>query len=198
MDRGGFPKGEDQVERIFQAIMEHPEGIWLGRLDPDKNLDHIPHEDSRIHLYSPELVEWLTSVSPEAEAEALKPDPDFPMVLVAGWHYDYNANTNMRNPAWNKERRVGCLAVHPSDAAELDLADGELGRLMTRAGSETVEVEISNLTRPGMVLMPQGFGLDFNGQSVGVNVNLLTHAAHRDPIAATPYHRRVPCRLEKQ
>lgn len=47
------------------------------------------------------------------------------------------------------------------------------------------------------VLMPQGFGLDFGGQSVGVNVNLFTHAAHRDPIAATPYHRRVPCRLEK-
>jgi len=48
-----------------------------------------------------------------------------------------------------------------------------------------------------MVLLPQGFGLDFDGGSVGVNVNLLTPAGNRDRIAATPYHRRVPCRLQK-
>jgi anaerobic selenocysteine-containing dehydrogenase len=119
------------------------------------------------------------------------------MILIAGWHNDYNANTNMRDPAWNKGRRVGCLAVHPQDAAKGNLADGESCRLTTRAGSEIVEIEISKLTRPGMVLMPQGFGLDFDGQSVGINVNQLTHVAHRDRIAATPYHRRVPCRLEK-
>jgi hypothetical protein len=49
-----------------------------------------------------------------------------------------------------------------------------------------------------MVLLPQGFGLDYEGQTVGVNVNYLTEADHRDPIAGTPYHRRVPCRLEKK
>jgi len=197
MARGGFPEGEDQAGRVYRAIMEHPEGIWLGRLDPDKNLDHVSHKEGRIQLYSSELVEWLSLVTPEAEAEALKPDPDFPMILVAGWHNDYNANTNMRDPAWNKGRRVGCLAVHPQDAAKLNLTDSESCRLTTRAGSEIVEIEISKLTRPGMVLMPQGFGLDFDGQSVGINVNRLTHVAHRDRIAATPYHRRVPCRLEK-
>ena len=57
--------------------------------------------------------------------------------------------------------------------------------------------KISKLTGPGMVLLPQGFGLVFEGESVGVNVNQLTSAAHRDDIAGTPHHRRVPCRLEK-
>jgi len=197
MARVGFSEGEDQVDRVYGAILDHPEGIWLGRLNPEKKRDYVSHDDGRIHLYSQELVDWLNSVTPEAEAEALKPDPDFPMVLVAGWHNDYNANTSMRDPVWNQGRRVGCLAVHPRDAAELGLADGESGRLTTRAGSATVEVEISNFTRLGMVIMPQGFGLDFDGQSVGINVNLLTHAGHRDRIAGTPYHRRVPCRLEK-
>ena len=72
-----------------------------------------------------------------------------------------------------------------------------MARLTTQAGQAVVEIEISPLTRPGMVLMPQGFGLDFDGETVGVNVNELTDAKHRDPLVATPLHRRVPCRLEK-
>ena len=132
-----------------------------------------------------------------AEDEALAPDPEFPMILVAGWHYDYNANTTMRDPAWNGNRRTGCLAVNPQDATALGMADGEFGKLTTKAGSATVEVEVSNLTTPGMVLLPQGFGLTFDGRTVGVNVNQLTHADHRDPISAVPCHRWVPCRLEK-
>jgi len=127
----------------------------------------------------------------------MAPDAAFPLILMAGWHYDYNANTMMRDPAWNRGRRAGCLAIHPRDAADLNLADGDVTRLITGAGEVTVEVQISKLTRPGMVLLPQGFGLDFEGKSIGVNVNLLTAAGHRDRIAGTPYHRRVPCRLEK-
>ena len=197
MERVGFTAGEDQADRAFNAIMDHPEGIWLGRLDPEKNLDFVSTDDRRLHLYDPELTAWLAQITPETEAAALSPDSTFPMILMAGWHYDSNANTMMRDPAWNKGRRTGCLAVHPKDAADLDIADGESVQLTTRAGTVTVEAEISKLTRPGMVLLPQGFGLDFDGGSVGVNVNLLTPAEHRDRIAATPYHRRVPCWLEK-
>jgi len=197
MARAGFPEGENQVEQVYGAIMDHPEGIWLGRLDPEKNMEFVSTEDNRIHLYHPELATWLTSITPEAEAEALSPDEAFPLVLMAGWHNDNNANTLMRDPAWNEGRRVGCLAVHTRDADKLGISDGEQVRLSTRAGTETVEVAISKLTRPGMVLLPQGFGLEFEGQCVGVNVNRLTSAGHRDRIAATPYHRRVPCRVEK-
>ena len=197
MTRAGFPAGEDQTEKVYGAIMDHPEGIWLGRLDPEKNLEFVTTEDSRIHLHVPELATWLAAITPEAEKIAMAPDTAFPLILMAGWHYDYNANTMMRDPAWNRGRRTGCLAIHSRDAADLDLADGEMARLTTQAGEVTVVVQISKLTRPGMVLLPQGFGLDFEGESVGVNVNLLTPASHRDRIAGTPYHRRVPCRLEK-
>ena len=127
----------------------------------------------------------------------MAPDAAFPLILMAGWHYDYNANTLMRDPTWNEGRTVGRLAVHPQDAAEVGLEEGAMARLTTQAGEVAVKVQISKLTRPGMVLLPQGFGLVFEGESVGVNVNQLTSAAHRDHIAGTPHHRRVPCRLEK-
>lgn len=198
MARAGFPDGPNQAEAALNAILENRQGIWLGRLDPNKNLDFVVTEDGRINFHDPELQGWLTQVTPQSEAEALEPDPVLPLLMMAGWHIDTNANTLMRDPAWNKGRRAGCMAVHADDAQTLGLADGDKARLTTKAGQAEVEVEISPFTRPGMVLIPQGFGLDFGDEKkVGVNVNELTDAGHRDRLAATPYHRRVPCRLEK-
>ena len=183
--------------KFYGVIMDHPEGIWLGQLDPERNLDFVNTVDDRIHIHVPELATWLADVTPQAEESAMAMDEAFPLILMAGWHYDFNANTLMRDPAWNQGRRTGCLAVHPQDAAKLDLADGDMARITTRAGKAIVEVQTSKLTRPGMVLLPHGFGLDFEGDSTGVNVNLLTPADHWDKIAGTPHHRRVPCRLVK-
>jgi hypothetical protein len=45
--------------------------------------------------------------------------------------------------------------------------------------------------------LPQGLGLDFEEKSVGVNVNILTPASHRNKIAGIPNNRRVLCQLEK-
>jgi hypothetical protein len=46
-----------------------------------------------------------------------------------------------------------------------------------------------------MVLIPHGFGLLYDGQVYGINVNRLTKNTHRD-FLGTPLHRFVPCRVE--
>lgn len=108
MDRTGFPEGPDQAGAALNAILENRQGIWLGRLDPDKNLDFVATEDARINFHDPELLGWLTQVTPRSEAEALEADLVFPLLIMAGWHTDTNANTLMRDPVWNKGRRVPC------------------------------------------------------------------------------------------
>ena len=60
-----------------------------------------------------------------------------------------------------------------------------------------VELEVTDTTRRGQVIIPHGFGLDYNGRVYGVNVNRLTKNTHRDHFLATPLHRYVPCRVEK-
>ena len=50
-------------------------------------------EDGRINLRDPELLDWLTQVTPESEAVALESDPALPLLMMAGWHMDTNANT---------------------------------------------------------------------------------------------------------
>jgi len=115
---------------------------------------------------------------------------------MAGRHTSYNANTLMRNPAWNQGKRSCTLALHPRDAEKLGLADGQLASITTEAGSAEIEVEITTATRPGTVMIPHGFGLDYPGEKVGINVNHLTKNTHREAFTATPLHRYVPCRVE--
>jgi anaerobic selenocysteine-containing dehydrogenase len=103
----------------------------------------------------------------------------------------------MRDPAWNRGRRVGTLAMNPQDAADLDLVDGQPVKISTQAGSVAAELELSASIRRGVVVMPQGFGLDYAGQTVGANVNRLTQNTHRDPLAGTPLHRYIPCRVDR-
>ena len=57
-------------------------------------------------------------------------------------------------------------------------------------------MEITDAARLGQVIMPHGFGLKFGGKVYGANVNRLTKNTHRDPIAGTPLHRYVLCRVE--
>ena len=59
-----------------------------------------------------------------------------------------------------------------------------------------IELEVTKEVRKGQIVIPHGFGLDYNGKTHGVNVNMLTSAANRDPVAGTPIHRYVPCRIE--
>lgn len=194
--RQGFEPGPMMGEKLFQEILAHPEGLWIGKADEDDNFAMLTTEDQKINLHIPEMADWLASIEPTAEQAALTPDPDFPLILSAGRHYDYNANTLMRDPTWNQGHRAGTCALHPEDAAALGLSDGQRVRVTTEAGEELAELEITDQVRKGTALIPHGFGLVHQGKKYGPNVNRLTKNTHRDQLAATPLHRYVPCRVE--
>ena len=118
------------------------------------------------------------------------------MTLSAGRHTPNTANTLMRKPDWNKGKRACTLAMNPEDARHLKMTDGEIVRITTEVASLEIELEITEGTRQGQVLIPHGFGLKYKGVKSGVNVNRLTQSSHRDRFAATPFHRYVPCRVD--
>jgi anaerobic selenocysteine-containing dehydrogenase len=86
--------------------------------------------------------------------------------------------------------------MNPADAEKLGFADGQRVRIITEAGSAEIDLEITEAARAGQVIIPHGFGLEYNGKVFGVNVNRLTKNTHRDKFAGTPLHRYVPCRVE--
>ncbi len=87
--------------------------------------------------------------------------------------------------------------MHPEDARRLGLEDGQTVRVTTEAGSVEIELEVTDSARPGHVVIPHGFGLEYEGRVYGANVNRLAKNTHRDPLAGTPLHRYVPCRVER-
>ena len=193
--RAGFTSGPGLGEELFQQILDHPEGVWAGKIDPENNFAEVKTEDGRIHLFIPELIDELNTVEAAREEAALRLPADFPLILMAGRHTDKNANTLMRDPAWNEGKRPCTLAMHPEDAAALNLKDTEQVRVITEAGTEEIELEITDTAHKGHVVIPHGFGMIYNGVKYGANVNRLTKNTHRDQFG-TPIHRYVPCRVE--
>jgi anaerobic selenocysteine-containing dehydrogenase len=195
--RTGFAKGPLIGEEIFKAVLDHPEGLWIGKSDPDDNFSDLSTEDRRVNVHIPELREWLSEIETERERRELSPDDKYPLILSSGRHMSYNANTIMRNPAWNEGKRACTCIMHPSDAERLGLKDGETVRVATEAGSVEVELEVTESTRNGYVMIPHGFGLEYAGSTYGANANRLSKNTHRDRFAGTPFHRHIPCRVEK-
>ncbi|MEN6360581.1 MAG: molybdopterin dinucleotide binding domain-containing protein, partial [Smithella sp.] len=193
--RAGFQSGPALGEELFQQIVDHPEGVWVGKIDPENNFAEVKTGDGKINLDIPELQDELKAVDAASEETALTMDPKFPLVLMAGRHTSMNANTLMRDPAWNEGKRACTLAMHPEDAAALNLKDGQQVKVTTEAGSEEIELEITDTAHKGHVVIPHGFGMIYNGVKYGANVNRLTKNTHRDQFG-TPIHRFVPCRVE--
>jgi anaerobic selenocysteine-containing dehydrogenase len=196
-ERAGFDSGIGMGEQIFKAMLDHPEGLWIGKCDAEDNFAALKTEDNKINLAIPELADWVQSITPASEDQALAPDPNFPLILCAGRHFDYNANTIMRDPAWNKGRDYCTMLIHPSDAAGLGVKDGDRVRVITDAGEEEIAAEVTENARAGQVVIPHGFGLYHEGAKYGANVNRLTKNTNRDRLAATPLHRYQPCRVER-
>jgi len=194
--RMGFNKGPLLGEEVFKAIMDHPEGLWIGKSDPDDNFSDIVHEDKKLNIYIPEMEGWLSEITPEQEKNDLALKADFPFILSSGRHIPYNANTIMRNPAWNEGKRACTCIMNPVDAESLNLKDGDMVRVTTEAGSVEIELEVTDHTCRRYIMIPHGFGLEYQGKIYGANANRLAKNTHRDRFAGTPFHRYIPCRVE--
>jgi anaerobic selenocysteine-containing dehydrogenase len=195
--RAGFTPGMTMGEELFNAILDHPEGLWVGKCDPSKPLDQLRTADRRINVLFPELSEAVKAIDVQNEEIGLRMRQEFPLILAAGRHMDFNANTVMRDPAWNEGNNKACtLMMHSADAEGLGLVDGQMVRVTTEAGSEDVLLEVTDTAHQGQVVIPHGFGLVFQGKKHGANANRLAKNTHRDPIAATPLHRFVPCNVK--
>lgn len=169
------------------VFAEHEyEGVWKL----------VRHEDAKVRLAVPEMLDWLRSLDPAAE----QPDPEYPFVAAAGQRRAHNANRILRDPAWRKSDPDGALRVHRDDLVALGATAGGWVAVETRAGRLVARAEADDGLRRGYVSLPHGYGQaypDAGGERLtdGPRVNLITSADDCGPIAATPHHRNVAVRL---
>jgi anaerobic selenocysteine-containing dehydrogenase len=89
-----------------------------------------------------------------------------------------------------KGRNRCTLQIHPDDADRFGLHDGSPATVASRVGEVTIDVEITDGIRPGVVSIPHGFGQNMAGVQLrvaqeyrGVNTNVLTDDEFFDPVS---------------
>ena len=96
------------------------------------------------------------------------------------------------------------LRMNKKDAEGLGVSDGETVRLITQRSEVSIPVKVTDDIYPGNLSIPHGFGLLYTNketgelEQIGVNVNELIAAEHREPLSGIPYQKYIPCRVEKQ
>ena len=188
----------EQGEKLFQAIIDNPQGIIFS-VDPyEETWSRMVHADQKVSLVVDELVPELQGLADEVMAE---PSIDFPLVLSAGERRSSTANTIMRDPEWRKKDKDGALRISLADASALGVEDGSRVRVVTRAGEAETVAEVSETMRSGHISLPNGFGLEYPDEVgehriSGIAPNELTSIDDRDWFAGTPHHKHVPARVE--
>jgi anaerobic selenocysteine-containing dehydrogenase len=182
--------GHADGDALFDAILAGRSGMTFTADDYADAFSYITHDDRRIHLEIPEMLDAAARLEGERPGWTT---PDLPVVLSVGERRASTANTIIRDPTWRKRDYDGALRVSVQDAARYGLSDGGRARITTAGGSAEAVVEVSDAMQPGHASLPNGMGL--NG-TPGVAPNELTSSDWRDAFAGTPWHKHVPARLE--
>jgi len=89
-----------------------------------------------------------------------------------------------------KGKRRCTLLMHPQDAAERALVDGQPVQVRSRVGFVQVPLHISDEVMPGVVSLPHGWGHDRNGSRLrvasglpGVSINDVTDESRIDALS---------------
>ena len=187
----------------LDALLAAPHGIDLGPLEP--RLPEVLRTPSgMVELASGALMADVPRLRAALENAALEyaavdGGHDAPLVLIGRRHLRSN-NSWMHNVSVLVKGRPRCtLLVHPDDAERLGLVDGTPAEVVSRAGTVTIPVEVTDGIRPGVVSIPHGWGHDLPGvrlgvagRHAGVNSNLLADGERFDPLSGTAVLNGIP------
>lgn len=192
--RAGFAGSKlAQGKQLFDAVLAQRSGVVFSKRQYDEVWSLLGHADKRIRLAVPEMLdEW------RALKDETPPGADYPFILFAGERRSYNANQIYRNPAWRKVDPHGAMRMHPADAAQLRVAEGDWVICENQLGAIEAIVEIDDAMRTGVVALPHGYGMRYRDSApIGPALNRLTASTHCEPLTRTPYHKYVPVRIRR-
>ena len=118
------------------------------------------------------------------------PDGEYPYFLTTGRMFaHYHTGTMTRaSEHLDAEQKTGYVEIHPEDAANLSVNDGDTVKLATRRGEIEVPARISNKVKPGLLFVPFHFAEN--------SANVLTNSAF-DPVAKIPEYKVCAAKIEK-
>ncbi len=117
-------------------------------------------------------------------------DPEYPMILTTGRILQhFHTGTMTRNSRILDEIvSEGFIELHPNDASNYNISDGEVVAISTRRGSVRMKAKVTETPKPNVVFMPFHFA--------EAAANKLTIDA-LDPTCKIPEYKVCACKIEK-
>jgi anaerobic selenocysteine-containing dehydrogenase len=185
--------GRDPDGLSLDKLLANPHGIDLGSLQ-----ERIP-EVLRTPSGKIELAPGDVVTDVDRLRASLTRDRDGQVVLVGRRQLRSN-NSWMHNlPGLAGGSNRCTVQVHPDDAKRLCLEEGKPARVTSPSGSIDIEVEVTDVVRPGVVSVPHGWG-DANGQvrarvaagQPAANSNVLSPSDLIDPLSGNAVLNGIP------
>lgn len=179
-------------------VEAQPNGVDLGPLQPCLK-DRLLTDNRKINVLSGDLAEEI-----ERFRNRLGERADGQLSLIGRRHVRSN-NSWLHNAQRLVKGPDRCtLMIHPADAAERGLADGDLATVASRVGAVEVAVEVTEDIMPGVVSLPHGWGHHREGVSwqtaaahAGVSLNDLTDPERYDRLTGNAVLNGTPVTVER-
>lgn len=189
---GANPKGIN-----LETLKNQPHGMDFGPLMP-RIPEVLRTPSGKVELAPAEIVRDLIRLE-----NALNGFDKEEFLLVGRRHLRSN-NSWMHNIETLVKGAVRCtLQMHPDDAHQVGVGDGEKARISSRVGTLDVIVEITKNIRPRVVSLPHGWGHNLAGTKMqiastvsGVNTNVLTDEEQMDPLSGNAVLNGIPVKIQ--
>lgn len=161
-------------------LLEQPSGVDLGPLQ--RRLKHVVYTpDGELNLGHEKMLAELSRITAHR--------PEDGLVLIGRRQLRSNNSWLHNAPSMVSGRPRCTLLMHPDDAAQKGLKDGDTARVESRVGQVEVPVAVSDEVMPGVVSLPHGWGHHRPGarlrvaeQQPGVSLNDLTDEQRVEPV----------------
>jgi anaerobic selenocysteine-containing dehydrogenase len=187
----------------LRKLKKEVHGIDLGPLRPCLP-KRLRSSDKRVQLAPRALVEDIERVKTKLLGDASRAVSSNGNLLLIGRRRLRSNNSWMHNSERLVKGKTQCtMLMHPEDAAERAVEQGQRVVVRSRTGSIEIPIEISDEMMPGVVCIPHGWGHDRQGiqlevaqQNAGVSINDLTDSLGVDALCGTAAFNGTPVTVE--
>lgn len=194
------------IDITLATLREHPEGYQVpgGVKGERKYADGLLRKDGKPGFNTPTgKVEFVSEVLKQYGFDGLPvfeepvhspvstPDEarEYPLVLNSGSRVPYYTHSKLRDLPWLRQfMPEPVVHLHPDDARERGIAEGDEVRVFNRFGEVFMKAEVANLVLPGVIDVFHGWHQ--------ADINLLT-TRDFDPITGFPPYRSGLCQVER-
>ena len=192
-----FPSYEEFSRTgIYSKEKDRPFIAFRAQIEDFPN-HPFPTPSGKIEIFSPRLYAMNNpaEIPPIPKYIACWEGPEDPLkdrypLQLIGWHSKRSVHSTMANSDLLEKAVPHCLWIHPADAHDRRLEDGERVRVFNQRGTLEITAKVTTRIIPGVVAMPQGawYNPDANGVDHGGCINTLTKY-HPTPLArGNPQH----------